>query len=268
MTNDNEFKVVVRSKGRRNRTKTPTLSNFTSLSLTEDKLCDSSYEINKITLVVSENIQTIKGSHFYQKLIENLTVKSDKTVKFICFGLGSLSSYISRYQLALGVQLQQEFTSESYYFDPCFTSKDIDVLKSFNCNVLVENLEGKYEVSGETDYVTVFYLPHCPKQLTNNLLWKNWSRKKLENIYLIANSFESILERSTKSVIQQNAALIEKILPFTTELILPEFEPAFEAFNDLALHKFDRLENVADVNFWHPPAEPVYQAEDIEFVRT
>lgn len=267
MTKDTEFTVVVRSKGKRNRIKAELPKHFTTLNINSSTTDDNRYDIDRTTQAVTENIQVVQESSLYKKLIENLPPTSGKSIQIVCFGLGSLSSYISRYQLALGVLLQRRFQAQTHFSDPCFTEQDATVLQKYQCSVLRENLEGKYKVAADPDYVTIFYLPHCPKQLTNNLLWKNWSVEQLSKIYLIANSFESILERSTSKVIQENAGFIEKISPYSIEFQLPEFEQAFEAFNDLALIKFERLNEVPEPDFWLQPSEPGYQPEDLEFVR-
>lgn len=36
---------------------------------------------------------------------------------------------------------------------------------------------------------TLFYMPHCGKQLYSNLLWANWSSRLLQNVVLFGNSF-------------------------------------------------------------------------------
>ena len=56
------------------------------------------------------------------------------------------------------------------------------------------NCEGRFEVHDDGgDSVQLFYLPHCPKQLSNNLLWANWSAEKLRKLVVVGNSFERIL---------------------------------------------------------------------------
>ena len=47
---------------------------------------------------------------------------------------------------------------------------------------------------GEADSAAeLFFLPHCPKQLSNNLLWSNWRPDKLRRLVVVGNSFKRIL---------------------------------------------------------------------------
>ena len=66
------------------------------------------------------------------------------------------------------------------------------------------NTEGRVECSQPS----LVFLPHCPRQLTNNLLWSNWSPGRLLNLVLVSNSFSTTLERNTERSIDTSAAFI------------------------------------------------------------
>ena len=66
------------------------------------------------------------------------------------------------------------------------------VLGLLGLEVLETNCEGRFEVP-DADPAQIFYLPHCPKQLSNNLLWANWSPEKLQKLVVVGNSFKRIL---------------------------------------------------------------------------
>ena len=42
---------------------------------------------------------------------------------------------------------------------------------------------------------TVFFLPHCPRWLYQNVLARNWTQAALLNVCIIGNSFSGIMER-------------------------------------------------------------------------
>ena len=75
-------------------------------------------------------------------------------------------------------------------FDPAHSDLERAVLGLLGLEALDTNCEGRFEV--HDDPVQLFYLPHCPKQLSNNLLWANWSAEKLQKLVLVGNSFKRI----------------------------------------------------------------------------
>jgi len=184
-----------------------------------------------------------------------------------CFGLGHVAACVSaRYQLALLLLLRDvlKIPKERVFVnDPIFFCGEIELLKRLGLEVVSENIECnlKCQVS------TLVFLPHCPKQLTNNLLFANWSPSGLAKLFLISNSFSNTVTRGIKSDIEKNANLIATLAEaemMEEEELLNNFK--FEdVFNDLALHQFKGLEE-AQATFWEVKL-PEY-SEDAEFIRT
>lgn len=188
-----------------------------------------------------------------------------RITEIICLGLGRIGECtVARYQLGLLLCLKDLYKVKVSIFDPVFTEIENDLLTELECHVLHKNIEGKYLV----DKTTLFFLPHCPKQLANNLLWANWGLT-LNNCIIIANSFSNLLERNSKISIQENAAYILNISPYTLELAVINMFKYYDVFNDLAVHVFPykNLRLVAD-DFWKYPNnhEPKYLSSDIEFI--
>ena len=73
-------------------------------------------------------------------------------------------------------------------YDPILTRSENDILHKLNLETLKTNEEGLYLYKNS---LTVYFLPHCPKQLLNNLLWNNWDN--LDFVYIIGNSFKNII---------------------------------------------------------------------------
>ena len=74
-------------------------------------------------------------------------------------------------------------------FDPILTKSEKDILRKLKIESSEENKEGCYSIyPGKS---TIFYLPHCPKQLLNNILWTNW--EKLDEILILGNSISEIV---------------------------------------------------------------------------
>ena len=81
---------------------------------------------------------------------------------------------------------------QTLVFDPVLSLSEKKILREFKFNTSEENLEGCYLVNSVSkSNLTVFYLPHCPKQLLNNILWTNWDR--LDRILILGNSISGII---------------------------------------------------------------------------
>ncbi|RZB38640.1 SRR1-like protein, partial [Asbolus verrucosus] len=197
-------------------------------------------------------------------LREGLVILENPTVKeIICFGLGRIGEcMISRYQFAFLLCLKDHYNvGRIKVYDPVFTETDRSILESFQCDILKENFEGKYRVPDKT--TTIFYMPHCPKQLSNNLLWANWG-VNLNYCILIANSFNTIVDNTIRRILNKNASYILNIIPHVVELAVINTFKFYEIFNDTAIHIFpwNKLKLLSD-DFWSLNSEPNYSDEDI-----
>ena len=136
-------------------------------------------------------------------------VSSNRISKVICLGLGKFtSSKQAEYQLVFlkclvkVLDLKQSLDSVSI-FDPVHSDSEVNILTDlgFQCHPKSNNLEGKYHLEDQSGKETLFYLPHCPKQLTNNILWANWNpkflgsteskvseKRSLHGLHILANS--------------------------------------------------------------------------------
>ncbi len=149
-------------------------------------------------LTEEENATAAIFASLKRDLDEHL--KGKRPSRIICLGLGHFSSCAdSRRQLALLLHLTKAFGKEggpldTSVFDPVFTCAERDFLDGQGLTVPRINTEGKSTIpEGDT---TLFYLPHCARQLTNNLLWSNWSPVGLEHLLIVCNSFSAIVERT------------------------------------------------------------------------
>ena len=129
---------------------------------------------------------------------------------------------------------------------------------------------------------TFLFLPHCPKQLTNNLLYANWSPDGLTKwvhfasnwlmqlffrLSLISNSFSSTVERGVRSDIERNAQLVASLVEaeMVDEVAMSNTFRFEDVFNDMALHQFTGVARAQEV-FWD--VKPPEYSEDAEFIRS
>lgn len=105
------------------------------------------------------------------------------------------------------------------------------------------------------------FLPHCPKQLINNLLWKNWSADALRYLIVISNSFQSIVEQTPISCIDQDAGFISRVEPYTKEFSLRNSFEQKNVFNDIAIHFFETQD--LEENIFEICLEPSYEISEL-----
>ena len=234
---------------------------------------------------------TFEQSDFFQDFLRTWTrifeVKKEnkKVNKIICLGLGnfaqnphSVSAQIaSKFQLSFLLALLKTHSVQGLVFDPVLTKSEKEILTALGIESPEKNLEGRYQV----DNLTLFYLPHCPKQLTNNILWANW--ESLQNLVIIGNSFNSCvlhlskrqlesvsyLRQASKFVKGTNFSILSNsqffnFVPFSfaEEIIKNNFQYP-DVFNNLSLHRF---ESNLNLNLSKSSDPPKYPETDLEFI--
>lgn len=215
----------------------------------------------KYDLHISDIYASVKAS-----LQEGLAILHETNItEIVCFGLGKIGeSVVSRYQLALLLCLKDLYGVKVCAYDPVFDKSEKLLLKKLDCEILDYNLEGKYSITNCR--TTLFYLPHCPKQLCNNLLWSNWGLQ-LSHCIIISNSFSKIIELTPKRLLLKSAQYILNISPHVVELAVINNFKYYDIFNDTAIHIFP-IQDISLISddFWKLNKEPHYSDDDIEFI--
>ncbi|XP_037948122.1 SRR1-like protein [Teleopsis dalmanni] len=197
-----------------------------------------------------------------EQSLREINTEAQNIEKVICFGLGPFTRHVQAlHQLVFVICVQRLYkVKECLYFDPIFNETERKILHELNCFVMSENCEAKYEV----EQPTLFYMPHCPGPLTNNLLWCNWEPKKLQNVILINNSFESITSNQPERILRTDLSYILDIQPYVKEFIIEDDYELQSIFNDLSVHAFPRFNlPPPDSDFWQKKDAPVYTDDSI-----
>lgn len=201
---------------------------------------------------------------------------SEAIQHLIVYGLGSLEqpgALHIRYQVALACLLPSLLPGligppEAY--DPVFTALDKAVLNACGMTVIPRNENGKRKALG----YTLFFMPHCESELTENLLEANWgscspstkfssshddsnscyshdaARRDISSalfkIAILGNSFSTYLDRwnlqydmksKRQSALDASAiARVHRELCVLEQRIDDSDFPVNNAFNDLSLH--------------------------------
>lgn len=204
-----------------------------------------------------------------EKFKSILTQTEGTNKRIICIGIGHFGDCsISRHQLAFVLCIKDQFNITSIEFhEPVLTRGEVNVLKELNCCIVADNLEGKIEIDTSVD-LTIVYAPHCPKQLINNLLWKNWSSNHLKHLIYIGNSFSNLLNSTPSRFLATDAGFIVKLQPHCEEIELENKFKFTDIFNDTSIHQFkgQTLEQLPK-EFWNENiSEPVYQSDNLELI--
>ncbi|KPJ10111.1 SRR1-like protein [Papilio machaon] len=214
-------------------------------------------------------VKDLEGSQYNSDVLKAVsTVLNERNIsEIVCFGLGHVGECnISRYQLAFLLCLKDSFKPlKVLVHDPIFYVGECELLKGLGLSVIEENNEGSYVICDES--ITLVYLPHCPKQLTNNFLWSNWDIR-LENCILLCNSFASLLVNHPSRMLIEMVPYIYKLSEYLDEIILENSFQYRDIFNDTSVHyiKEGKLSKV-DSNFWNKSDKPKYKDTE-EFITT
>ncbi|XP_063381950.1 SRR1-like protein isoform X1 [Cydia fagiglandana] len=224
-------------------------------------------DVDKAIKRIQSAADDLRASDYWKHVLESVsTVLSSRKLKtIVCFGLGHIGECnISRYQLALLLCLKDSLNcSDVLVHDPVFYKSECTILDNLELQVIAENTEGGYVISKHDP--TLLYLPHCPKQLTNNFLWSNWG-PELENCILICNSFSSLVENLPNRILKETVPFIAKISPFVSEIILENNFVYTDIFNDTSIHHFPSINiEKLDKDFWIKGDKPNYENTE-EFI--
>ncbi|XP_035778553.1 SRR1-like protein [Anopheles albimanus] len=263
-----DFKLVVTKKGHRRKTKG--LPNKQLLHCTirdETETNDSANRDTVISQLRAAETDLLQSSYFAECLEIAQPVLSN-VERIVCLGLGRFSECsIARYQLAFLRCLRDKLTDPpglaAQFFDPLFGRAELEVLHTLGETVLAENVEGKYSA----DCRTLFYLPHCPKQLVNNLLWKNWQPNKITNLVLICNSFSNVVNNHPHRLLSRSAGYILRAADVFTEFPLRNTFRFSDIFNDTSLHCAANVTgDELPTSAWENCEEPTYEGDDLELI--
>ena len=183
-----------------------------------------------------------------------------RTEAVFCFGLGHFcDSVTAKYQFALLLCIRDTYSIQHVQLsDPIFYQCEVELLQEeYQLTVISDNCEGRQPCASPS----LLFLPHCPTQMTNNLLFSNWDPRLLSNLYLISNSISNI--NSNKDLNFINTAITEN---FVEEKSLKNVFKYQDIFNDLSLHLFNASETSLDSPLWKNVSKPEYSDEDVEFI--
>lgn len=153
------------------------------------------------------------------------TFAKSRSVELICYGLGSLmESAVARAQVALLLELYHSLGLVCYrcrVHDPVLTAEDKALAGLLGLEVMESNDLGRLCLAGaDSENVVVLYMPHCPLELYNNVLWAHWWPAVLPRLAIVGNSFAHYSECLTTRELRAKAGYLHRALPLAQETLL------------------------------------------------
>ena len=112
--------------------------------------------------------------------------------RWVCLGLGQLSSRKSLYQLALFLTLQEAFASSTrgHVYDPIWTETDYDFLKD---HYHLQRFDAS-QVSDGTACVDLYFMPHCPWSVCDSVMQMQLAKANNASspLFLVGNAFSKL----------------------------------------------------------------------------
>lgn len=206
-------------------------------------------------------LDKLRHTDFHGNLVNVLKDSSVKDI--VCYGVGNFATGAApMWQFACILMLREFLAVENvYYYDPCTTKLELELLRDFDVQVISENERGLRPVL----VPTLFYMPHCAQFLYNNVVISNWN--SLDKIVMFGNSLQEYHGRQGPTLLKA----IEVLLPFLTEKPVEcskrDLQEHFQleyAFNDCRLVQ---VEMASDIELPAvPPVEPHKIEDDLEVI--
>jgi SRR1 len=206
--NQGEWKTVTRSDKKRVIRKRSTGKGHTTTLETNRGFIEDNEALYQC---LQKCIEFLTETDVYRNFItlwDDLVIGTDRgnVREIVCYGIGNFSNTsaehfsASLWQLAFAICLRNTFetrTNEEHttpfvnnrvtlvFYDPCSTLFEITFLKEkiSNCLVLDSNDRGNRAAvvnlsdwqNEQPRWTSLYYMPHCPATLYENVVWANWN---------------------------------------------------------------------------------------------
>ena len=250
--------VLVKRKNKNLKNRSTFGSKFMS-SLSLSNAIVTQEEFNQARQRINTYKQDITVHPVWEAICHHITSisGSNPISEIVCYGLGSVlggvSTYASRQQLALLLAIKDHTAVNVYAYDPAFGSQDLELLQSFNILPLAQNDYGKRFAETKT----LFFMPRCPFELFNNLLWKNWAN--WNNVLFFGNDFTNLDSQLTSAVFEERYRFIYSSLSVLNTLRVNFADSSLDnVMNNCVFHSFSscKVGEVSETDL--AAAEPYY----------
>ena len=251
-------KRVMRKRGAGKSTRRPAYyasDDFTASTTVKD--------LAVLERCLEECIAYLLQTCFWKNLVEALAQDNINNInigQIVCYGIGNISQTSTTYfapslwQLACAVAVQRHFdvTAQEHHspppppppmmmrlYDPCASAVEIHFVRQvLLMTVPEENERGSYPVASST----LFFMPHCPARLYENVVWSNYQNDG-NDVWILGNSLRRIAETNHCPCLQ-TIMECDAMVEFNMEPTRRECDEApgnlMAAFNDTYLTRLPR----------------------------
>ncbi|GMH39706.1 hypothetical protein BSKO_07604 [Bryopsis sp. KO-2023] len=212
MESSGGWRIAKRKKGRRSRKRTTVPLEHVEPA---EQGAPSEDDLEKTIQWVSSARCEIQGSKMwaqFRELFSEVVLNRGLATPFDCtviYGLGGLSSFVSRYQLGLVLELRDWLAlGRIETFDPIFTERDKLVMQRLGVDVLGSNERGARVAKAPT----LVYMAHCEADLHENLISANRQANSLHNLVMIGNDlykYKELFDGGPKPQYPEPVTLLE-----------------------------------------------------------
>lgn len=267
----------MRKRGRRG----PAKDSAVDLRSTTTTAMDSIEDPEVMYSTITKCVEHLRSANFYKSLLNawssatGPTPASEKTVRqIVCYGVGNFSqTSLSHYsaplwQLACALCFRDHLRIDGgdirvLYYEPFSTAFEETILAGLKVQVLSVNERAKRPIDAVP---TLFFMPHCPSELYDNVLWSNWDEVVASTpLFIFGNS----LRNHCESLAPTSACpCLHLVLPWLQEQRLESSTSDLKqspgnfmgAFNDTYLTYFQALGQT----LWpERPSETTESSEEI-----
>lgn len=154
----------------------------------------------------------IRPSEMFSELCKTLDIYKENINKIRCLAIGSFTEdFQAGYQLALLLELvkyldKNDKSVHVSIYDPVFNNQDKQYIKD---NVKGWTIEENMDETNLDSASTLFFLPHAPLDLTEDILKNEKPR------YLLANNVIQHTDRYTKAQLYEKYPILGKLVHFS-----------------------------------------------------
>ncbi|KAJ2612729.1 hypothetical protein H4S08_002565 [Coemansia sp. RSA 1365] len=219
---DSDGFIVIRAKGRRHRNPKTKAQHQGKAQSSLFSTSVEHYDPRKVTRhikAVLDKKSTLSRGAFHEKLTAILQALHDfGPEETVVYGIGTFSSEQSQWQLALVLLLNQTLNTRILAYDPVLSSNDLAVLAHFGIETISENEQARRTAQRRT----LFYMPHCERELYENVVdANNNSVAQLKMIAILGNRLSRYIDVDNGQLARVSPSLC-RVLPNLTTMELPD----------------------------------------------
>ena len=211
----------VRVTGRRKARARPMPPSYAA-NFNDDDDGDDAVDVAALATHIRAVAAQLQATPLGKQTVEHVRrAAAGRRVRLVCYGVGRLArSRQSQAQLAFLLCLREalgDVVAAPLVCEPAFGAADHALVALLDMAVLADNAGGRVDLLPDDGDCAVLFMPHCPLELTNAVLWAHWAPARLSRLLLIGNSFDHYETSLTARQLGAQGPLVQRALAITAE---------------------------------------------------